>query len=102
MKYVGGKTIKQMTSFKYYNDPRFLVLTMEDFFTDYDAQITKIAKFLNLNLKRSIDKAKRHDINSNKCKYDKNNNIHLTNTSSEMYKYPKYFLRNTKIKFLKL
>jgi hypothetical protein len=103
IKYCGGDTIKQMTSFKYYDDPRFLVLTMEDFFTDYDAQITKIAKFLNLHIKRSIGKAKKHDKNSNNCDYANNkNNIHMTNTSSEIYKYPKILSQKHKNKILEI
>ena len=103
IKYVGSSTITQMTSFQYYDDPRFLILTMEDFFTDYDTQITKIAEFLNLDVKQSIKKAKKHDKNSNKCKYTNNkNNIHMTNTSSEMYKYPKMLSQEHKNKILKI
>ena len=44
-----------------YDDKRFINLRMEDFFTNFDQEISKIAIFLDRDEKLAIDRCKKHD-----------------------------------------
>ena len=96
---VAGTTIKNMMSFEYYNDDRFMHVRLEDFYLDFESTLQSICEFIGFSYERLIKKSYIHN------KFDKDFDSakkHVTNKSEKIYIFDELLSNKHKNKINKL